>query len=417
MVEWSPERLKHNLIYNCIHEFCWGFGVAFHTTYAIIPLFLKKLEAPDYIIISVAGLFSILVAVPMFFSALIGRNIRNLKRAIIAVHLLVLPPVFFAGFLFAFILPNGSNAWIYYYVCFILYGLSLGLIIPIWTEFIAHAFPRKSRGHYLGISFAFNSVGGFFGGIIVKFLLDGRLAFPADFGTGFIIMGCALVLGIFVFRFYKVDNKPPDLISKTVKEYWNETLHIIQTHRNFKKYLLSRIFITAHFPAMSLYAVYAQQLFGFNVSKAGEFIVLQVMAYGLGSILSGKIGDKWGHKTAITLSFCGYLAAVICTILATSILFIYAAFLFFGLGHGGFMPSAMNMIYEFAETRDSKIYMTLIDTCLAPFIVLMIILASILNPILGTQNLFLVIAISIFTGLVILHFGVKEPHTSPHSSQ
>jgi len=414
MSDLNQKRLSQNLFYNCIHEFCWGFGIAFHSTYAIIPLFLKKLGAPNGVIISVAGLFSILIAFPMFFSAVIARNIRNIQRAVLLAHSLVLPPIFIAGFLFAFFAPAGPDAWVYYYMCFIFYCLALGFIIPIWTDFLGHVFPRESRGHYLGISFAFNSIGGFIGGIIVKVLLDGRLSFPADFGWGFIIMGATMTLGVLVYIFYNVDDKPSTLPHKTILEVWKDTRSIITTHSNFRKYLFSRIFITAHFPAMSLYAVYTQDLFGFQVSEAGIFIVLQVITFGLGSIFSGKIGDRWGHKMAITLSFSGYLLAVVSTVFATNMVHVYAIFLFLGFGHGGFMPSAMNMVYEFADTRDSKIYMALIDTFLAPFIVVMIIFASVLDPIIGTRNLFIILGMIIFIGLVLLHFWVKEPSLAPH---
>jgi len=417
MVDLTKKRLSQNLFYNCIHEFCWGFGIAFHSTYAIIPLFLKKLDAPNGVIISVAGLFSILIAFPMFFSAVIGRNIRNIKRAVLLSHSVVLPPIFMAGFLFTFFAPTGPNAWVYYYVCFILYCLALGVIIPIWTDFLAHVFPRESRGHYLGISFAFNSVGGFIGGIIVKILLDGRLPFPTDFGWGFIIMGITMTFGVLVYLFYNVDDKPSNMPHKTMSDFWEETRSIIKTHTNFRRYLFSRIFITAHFPAMSLYAVYTQDIFGFKVSEAGVFIVLQVITFGIGSILSGKIGDRWGHKTAITLAFTGYFLAVVCTVFASSMIHVYVIFLFLGLGHGGFLPSAMNMVYELAESRDSKIYMALIDTFLAPFIVFMIILASLLDPMIGTRNLFIILGMIIFIGLVLLHVWVKEPRTAPHKSK
>ncbi|MCH7612970.1 MAG: MFS transporter [Candidatus Marinimicrobia bacterium] len=414
MVNLTPKKLKQNLFYNCIHEFSWGLGIAFHSTYAVIPLFLKKLGAPDAVIISIAGLFSILLAFPMLFSAALGRNIRNIKKAVIVSHTIVLPPVLIAGFIFAFFAPTGPYAWVYYYVCFIFYSLALGVIIPIWTEFLSHVFPRANRGHYLGISFAFNSVGGFIGGIFVKILLTSSVAFPNNFGWGFIIMGCSILAGTLVFLLFNVDTKPADTPHKTIADFWKDTKAIIQTHKNFRYYLFSRIFITAHFPAMSLYAVYTQDLFGFDISQAGVFTVLQVITFGIGSVSSGKIGDRWGHKTAITLSFCGYLMAIICTIFASSMFYVYAIFLCLGLGHGGFMPSAMNMVYEFADTRDSKIYMALIDTFLAPFILLMVVMASFLNPLIGTRNLFMVLGALMFVGLILLTFWVKEPHHRPY---
>lgn len=415
MVNLTAQKLKQNLFYNCIHEFSWGFGVAFHSTYAVIPLFLKTLGAPDMVIISIAGLFSILVAFPMLFSAAMGRNIRNIKKTVILSHSVVLPPIFTAGFIFAFFAPTGPYAWVYYYICFIFYGLALGVIIPIWTEFLSRVFPRKNRGHYLGISFAFNSIGGFVGGILIKLLLNSSIAFPNNFGWGFMIMGGSILIGIVVFLFFNIDHKSADTPHKTIAEFLSEIKTIIQTHKNFRYYLFSRIFITAHFPAMSLYAVYTQDLFGFDISEAGVFTVLQVIAFGIGSVSAGKIGDRWGHKIAITLSFTGYLLAIISTIFANSMFDVYAIFIFLGLGQGGFMPSAMNMIYELAETRDSKIYMALIDTFLAPFILIMIVTAGVMNPIIGTRNLLMTLGCLVFIGLMLLTFWVKEPRRHPHA--
>jgi dipeptide/tripeptide permease len=74
----------------------------------------------------------------------------------------------------------------------------------------------------------------------------------------------------------------------------------------------------------------------------------------------------------------------------------------------------MNMVYEFAESRDSKTYMALIDTFLAPFVLLMIIGASVLDPIIGTRNLFVMSGFLIALGLLLLTFWVKEPRLYPH---
>ncbi len=409
MNDFSRRILQRNLFFNSIHELCWGIGIAFHSTYAVIPLFLKQLNAPDSVIISIAGLFSILVALPMLFSAALGRNIRDIKKAVITVHGVVFPPIFLAGFLFAFFAPTGPYAWLYYYICFIIYCLGIGIVIPIWTEFLFHIFPRESRGYYLGISFAFNSFGGFLGGILVKVLLNSVIPFPKNFGWGFIFFGIAIVIGTILYIPYRIDSKPTDTPYKTLSEFWFEIKAIVRSHHNFKYYLFGRIFITAHFPAMSLYAVYTQELFRFDVSEAGVFTILQVIAFGLGSVWAGKIGDRRGYKLAIVLSFSGYLLAILFTIFAASMLHVYAIFLFLGLGHGGFMPSAMNMVYEFADTRDSKTYMALIDTFLAPFIVIMVAGASLLDPVIGTRNLFIILGVLVFIGLLQLIFMVQEP--------
>ena len=106
MNNFSINDHNHNLKYNLLHEFFWGFVVAFHTIYAVIPLFLKELSAPDYIIVSSAGIFSFVVAFPTLFSAGIGRNIKDIKRAVILVHCIILSVTFLMGVTFTFFILN-----------------------------------------------------------------------------------------------------------------------------------------------------------------------------------------------------------------------------------------------------------------------------------------------------------------------
>ena len=48
-------------------------------------------------------------------------------------------------------------------------------------------------------------------------------------------------------------------------------------------------------------------------------------------------------------------------------------FIFVGAGQGEFMPSAMNLIYDFAKDKDKKTYMALIDSFIAPFAILFLL--------------------------------------------
>ena len=62
MKELTLKDHRKNQKFNIIHEFFWGFGTAFHTIYAVVPIFLKKLGAPEAIAVSSTGIFSILIA-------------------------------------------------------------------------------------------------------------------------------------------------------------------------------------------------------------------------------------------------------------------------------------------------------------------------------------------------------------------
>ena len=173
MNNFSINDINHNLKYNLLHEFFWGFGLAFHTIYAAIPLFLKGLSAPDYIVVSSAGIFSFAVAFPTLFSAGIGRNIKDIKRAVILVHCIILSVTFLMGFTFTFFdYELVGMAWEIYLTYFILYAFSIGIIVPIWTDFLNQSTLGSHRGRFFGLGFAFNSIGSFIGGITLKYLLS-----------------------------------------------------------------------------------------------------------------------------------------------------------------------------------------------------------------------------------------------------
>jgi|TARA_A100001037_G_scaffold302254_1_gene333456 MFS family permease len=405
----NSKRDRHNLLFNCAHEFFWGMGLSFHTVYAIIPLFLKQLGAPQGICLSVAGLWSILVAFPQLFTAIIGRNIKDIKHAVIGVHIFAMPPIFFVGFIFAFFAPTGPYSWLIYYTCFIFYGIGIGIIIPIWTEFLNHTFSINKRGKYLGISFAWNSIGGFFGGLAVRFLLNSNIPFPKNFGWGFLIFFICILIGTVLFKWYRIEIDSKKIKNRTISELLAETNNIIRTDFNFRNYLISRIFLTANYPAISLYAIYTQNKFNFEIGEAGIFVIINVFASTIGSLLSGWIGDSYGHKSSILLSFTSYFIALIVALLAKNMLHVYIIFLFLGLGLGAFMPSAMNLIYKFASGGDNKIYMALTDTALAPFTFIAITIVGGISETIKMEIILMGIGILLLIGILIMIFFVNDP--------
>ena len=410
MTEFTLRDHNHNLKYNLMHEFCWGFGIAFHTIYAIVPLFLRELGAPESVAVSTAGLFAVLIALPTLFTAALGRNIRNIKRAVILVHGIILATSFLMGF--TFVWPESAHvqtAWKIYYGYFLLYGLSIGIIIPIWAEFLNQSTLEKERGKFFGLGFAFNSIGSFVGGFALKALLTSELPFPRNFGVGFLVLFISLTIGTALFFPFRVKTNEMGLRNRSLKDFISETKTIIVGHRNFQKYLLSRIFFAAYLPGMGLYAVYTQAEFKFDISEAGIFTILNVLASGTTSYLVGKMGDRMGHKSGMMVSYIAHFLAVILAIYAQNMFWVYAIFIAIGAGQGAFMPSAMNLIYDFAENRDAKTYMALIDSFLAPFIFIFIVGIGALIKSGDYPSALYVLGISQFIGIIILKIFVRDP--------
>ena len=401
---------NYNQNFNIIHEFFWGFGTAFHTVYAVVPLFLKKLGAPEPIAMSSTGVFSILVAFPMLITAALSRNIINVKKSVIKVHCSILIVSFMMGYVFSFSeLAKLEFAWKIYYCLFIFYGLSIGIIVPIWTEFLDKTTIKTHRGKFFGIGFSFNSLGGFFGGISLQQLLKMDIDFPINFGYGFFILFISLTIGTLIFLFYKEKPAPIQIKRKSISEFIIETKIIIKNHPNFHNYLFSRIFYCASLPAMGLYAIYSQNKFQFQIDQVGIFTILNVLSMGISSYLSGHIGDKYGHKVSMQTAYIFQLLAVILAIYAKNMIWVYSIFICIGCGQGYFMPSAMNLVYDFAGERDKKTYMALIDSFLAPFALLFLLIIGYLINQNSYKLSFVILGLCLSISIIIIQFFVKDP--------
>jgi MFS family permease len=162
--------------------------------------------------------------------------------------------------------------------------------------------------------------------------------------------------------------------------------------------------------------VYTQNKFDFDISEAGIFVIINVIASGAGSLISGWIGDLYGHKSSILLSFISYLIALIVALLAKNMVYVYTIFLFLGFGLGAFMPSAMNLIYKFADGGDNKIYMALTDTALAPFTFLAITIVGSISTIISTEIILVGIGVFLLTGILTMIFFVDDP-SNMHKKQ
>lgn len=328
--------------------------MAFHSTYAVIPLFLKGLGAPDMVIASVAGVFVISSATPQIITAFLSRNIRNLKFTVVAVHGLPIPAVFVAGFIFAFLKPAGPSAWIIYYVCYLLFTLGLGIVFPIWADFLETAHRPDRRGSFFGISFAFNFLAGSVGGLTVKTLLASPVGFPANFGYGFLIYAGCILMASLLFIPYRTTTTVRRSEPKTFRRFITEIRRLLASDTNFRRYITSRILLTANYPAVPLYAAYSYDKLRFDMSEAGIFTAITVIVGGLWSYVTGRIGDRFGHKRAMVMVFSLYTLALVTAILAETLSQTYLIFVFLGMAQGGFWTSAMSLIYEFAGERDKK---------------------------------------------------------------
>ena len=160
---------------------------------------------------------------------------------------------------------------------------------------------------------------------------------------------------------------------------------------------------------MGLYAIYCQNKFQFQIDQVGIFTILNVLSMGISSYLSGHIGDKYGHKVSMQTAYIFQLLAVILAIYAKNMIWVYSIFICIGCGQGYFMPSAMNLVYDFAGERDKKTYMALIDSFLAPFALLFLLIIGYLINQNSYKLSFVILGLCLSISIIIIQFFVKDP--------
>jgi hypothetical protein len=65
---------------------------------------------------------------------------------------------------------------------FVLFSLGVGVVFPIWADFLELVHLPERRGEFFGISFAITNGAGFLGGFAVKKLLE-SVPFPPILDT------------------------------------------------------------------------------------------------------------------------------------------------------------------------------------------------------------------------------------------
>lgn len=410
-----PERTQRqihtqNTLLNVAGEGLWGFAMAFHNMNSVIPMFLAQLGASAFVIGLIPGGFILLVALPQLVSATIFRRSTRIKELNIGMHFGMTPIAFLIGMAFYYFEFVGQTGIMVYLILWVIWSLGVGFLVPVWADFLASVTLRERRGRFFGITFTANALLGMVGGYVLKQVLSMEsLSFPSNFGTAFLIMTLAILVGNSFFVFMRVIH-PPAPKTEQVDRLWQRLKRIFVEDRNFRYYVYSRALAAATMMPLAFYGVDLQDRFQLPLSSAGTFTFFLVVGQAIFNVVFGYIGDIHGRKMAITGFFVGHILASITAIYASAPWMAYLTFVFVGMAFGAGQSSFMVFIYEFAgELGDRKLYYAALDTAVAPFIVVYISLAGLLVESFGTRVLYSLSLCLVLAGLLVFLARVHPP--------
>lgn len=207
----SRDVAVRNALAYAVPELFWGFGWAVAIDNPMPAAFADGFGASEGLVGSFGLCSAIGLGAPMLFTAFLLAPWRRKRGLLFWGHL---APAILLGVLALAVPPaaaSGASVLEALYLgAFLVFFLSIGILVPAWLSLLGDLFPDHQRTRVLGVCFALNRVGGFVGGLVVERLLSSsELAPEAQWSWLFGLASLAMMLGSVGFLFIVEEERTP----------------------------------------------------------------------------------------------------------------------------------------------------------------------------------------------------------------
>jgi MFS family permease len=287
-------------------------------------------------------------------------------------------------------------------------GVGSGLVANFWQNMIAKIFPPERRGTFFGVQAALRSLLVSAGAVAAGWILE-RVDDRFDFALCFLLAG----VGMFVSMFFLGLTREPEDREKPIPEklppVWVRGREVLRHDRNFVAFLIARLL--ANFAAMgfSFYIVFGLRRFAMDGVTAGWLTAALTIASMLANAAMGWFGDRRGHRAMLIVGAAAATASSLSAWAATSIAWLYPAFILSGVATVAFSTIGLAITAEFGTAETRPIYVGLSHTLTAPATVLAPLLAGAIVDAAGFRAMFLLAAIGGGLSAACLFGLVRDP--------
>jgi MFS family permease len=402
---------KHNFIVNFIDGTMFWFGASFFAYRTILPVYISNLTKNELVI----ALLSIIVAtgwmLPQLFTVNWVRRLPVKKFAPVTVGLWAERlPILLLVFA-AWLGTRSIKASLILSLIFITWHIvGAGVIAVGWQDMLAKIFPLNRRGRFFGLTNFGGTATGVVGASIVAWLLA-KYPFPYSYMWAF-LTGAVLV---FISWFFLRMTREPAVYSPGAaaekKVEWAQLADIVKRDDNFRRFLITQIFLGGGNMSIGFFAVFAIQQWNLPDSRAGAFTVAMLVGQALSNLVFGWLADRYGHKVNLEICMLATLISLGAAIFASAADWFYAVFFFTGVSSAGFILSGIMIIFEFCTPDIRPVYIGLNNTFNGIIAIIMPFLGGVFAKSYGYRTMFSVAFAVCLLGSVLLRFWVTEPRS------
>lgn len=407
------DRHWKNLSWIFSVELFWGVALALTSNIAILPVFLTHLGASNTTVSAIPVLFLLFTGIPGIFAAHFTGRLVYRKRFVIIGHAVTAVPWLLTAAWF--IAGPRISRTVDIAVLFLGWGLAwvwMGVLLPIWINFIGKVTRPELRARSFGIIFFFQTMMSVVGGWIASRIIGSDAPFPANYGIGFGIAGATLAIGSIFFT--PVVEEASELAAEEhpMRGIIRHTKEILADRSGVRTYLAVYM-LAAGWPVLTaFYPIWAEKRFGLEPKDSAIYTAVCMAGNVFGSLLAGAIGDRFGYAKVAVIAAVAFAVGLVTAIWGDTRFWYYATAFALGVYIVSDRLAMYNLSMAFSPHDDNTAYLGLVPAIATPVLV---VAAALCGPFIDAWGFVPVAAGSLALGLVgcyLAVFKLPEPRWS-----
>ncbi len=327
-------------------EFFWGLGLPVLVESTFLQLYLRKLGASNLLIGMVPAILFAGLSVFGLFSGYLTSHLESKRKAIIVTHVFGSLPFPLLGIV---LLATGFNSLSIpmFFVSYGLFSALLGLMVPLWQNYIVKIFSETRAVQGLSIMWIVQNITKIISSFIIARAVDRFTITAQSSGFIFILAGLSCLVGSFWFLVTREGEREQE--EEPVEREVNFFRHLFRAgktslkDKNFIFFLVSDIETYAILGTVAFYANYAVEHRGISIAAAsGLFIAFYYIGGFAANVFLGSL-DLLPLKKKFYLSKVFSICALVLLILFGGLWSFLTASLFMG-----FSRSNRSLLYPVA---------------------------------------------------------------------
>jgi MFS family permease len=356
---------RRNVIANLGVEGFWGAGMSLASWLTILPVFMQRLGAGEVLIGALPAIGALGFTLLQVPAAYLTTPLQKKKMPFVWLHVpACLAWLFIALFTHHLAATQARLMLTLFLVLFAIYTVSLGVVIPIWTDFINRLMPASRRGRAFGLMFMSGNIAGVVGAGLAGYLLK-RLPFPDNYGSCFALSFVTISIGSALIATTREPDGRPRPPRAPAREFLRDLVRVVRGSRHLQRFLVVRGLLDLATMAGGFYAVYAVARFRLADEAAGVFTAATIIPQIATSFLWGWLGDRAGYKAVTVASAALRVSAAGLAVIAPNVYVFYVVFALLGMALNGDWVATPNLVVEMCPDDDKTAYVSLANTALA----------------------------------------------------